>query len=817
MPRRKKNGGVDKKRIVLKVLKISGLAALGAACAFFIVVAVTFGVYSSSLPSTEDLRENYAPLQVNRFYAADGTIIGETYTERRKVVQMTEVPRFVINAILCAEDADFFKHEGLDYPGILRALFKNVMRGEASQGASTITQQVARTFYLGREKTFKRKIKELLLARRIEQNMSKEEILFLYLNQIYWGHGRYGIQEASLFYTGKEVADVTLAEAALLAGLPRGPEIYSPVKYPQRALKRRNWVIYQMLKQGAITQAEADEARGEPVPTEPHVSAEPSLGAEFMDVGMKMLVGLVGKEKAGKGGYKIYTTMKPELQQQAKEAVDFGLKKLDQRRRYRGPVGFKKKKKGGYEEDKCLWQPPALKLKDDEKPVLGRIYSAPVVDVDDESGMLLVQAGAVKGAVALKDAERYNPDDLKASAFARKGCNVRVSLMAGSVAFKGQEAARLRLELGPEAALVAIDVESSAVVALVGSHDYHRGDYNRALMARRQPGSAFKTIVYLAAIKLRKITPATMLEDTPLAYEDFQPKNYETWHFEGSVRLRRALAESINLVAVRVAELTGVQAIIKVAEELGIKSKLEPNLALSLGASGVTPLELANAYATIARGGIRWEPIMVTRIVGPDGKDVELPAPSAPQRVIGEDEAFLITNMLESVVKEGTAKDALGLKRPCAGKTGTSNSAKDAWFVGFVPSLVTAVWVGFDDYKSLGKKETGGRAALPLWLRFMKKAMKGMPVQRFGLPPEGVVTASIDPATGLLPYEGQADVITEVFLSGTEPMEQAAPPTAEILVEELPDAVEVEDRRPVEQQPRPDASPSPPPPEPPQP
>jgi len=394
----------------------------------------------------------------------------------------------------------------------------------------------------------------------------------------------------------------------------------------------------------------------------------------------------------------------------------------------------------------------------------------------------------VKGAVDVAGCSRFNPDKLKPTMFARKDCSVRVSLISGTDTFKGEKVARLRLEMGPEAALVAIGVKSSAVVAMVGGSSYGRGDYNRVLMAKRQPGSAFKTIVYLTALKNRKITPATMIEDTPLQYEGYQPKNYETWHFEGKVRLRKALAESINLAAVRVAELTGVGEIVKLARKLGIKSKLEPNLALSLGANGVTPIELGNAYATIARRGIRWEPIIIMKIIGPDGREVKLPPYIPPERVIGEDEAFIITNMLESVVKTGTGKNALSLKKPCAGKTGTSNSARDAWFVGFVPSLVTTVWVGFDDYKSLGKKETGSRVALPVWLRFMKKAVKGKPVQRFGLPPEGIVTSPIDPETGLLPYEGQEETITEVFLKGTEPTEHAEPPMEEILIEEIPDA-----------------------------
>jgi len=766
---------IKKSKLMLKLFK--GLLLTGLVCGLILlcIAGILLVAYSSSLPSTEDLRENYNPPQVNRFYAADGTAIGEIASERRTVIQISQVPRFVINAILSAEDADFFKHEGLDYPGILRAILVNITKGEARQGASTITQQVARTFYLGREKTFKRKLKELLLARRIEQNLSKEEILFLYLNQIYWGHGRYGIEEASRFYTGKSISDVNIPEAALLAGLPKGPEIYSPFKNPQKALERRNWVLRQMATHGFITAKEELEMENEPLPQSPHAIENSSIGQEFIDAGYRMLVKLVGKERALSGGYKVWTTMNIEHQKEAVKSVEIGLKQIDRRHGYYGPIGYKKTK-GGLAKEKCPSFPPAEKLPAKGVPVPGKIYEAEVLEEDSATGRMLVGIGERKAVVHLDRETRYNPDGLPPGSFARPGCSVRVFLVNGKEQYGSEEVEIARLALGPQSALVAIDVGSSKVTAMVGGYDFHQGEFQRAIMAKRQPGSAFKTFVYLSALRQKKVTPATLIEDTPLQYEDFQPKNYETWHFEGKVRLRRALAESINLVAVRVAEIATIGEVIKLAKEMGIESNLEPNLALALGANGVTPLELANAYATIARGGIRWEPIIVTKIVGPDGKEVKIPPPEPPKRVITEQEAFLITNMLESVVKEGTAKDALNLKRPCAGKTGTSNMARDAWFVGFIPTLISAVWVGFDDFKPLGKNETGARAALPIWLLFMKNVVKNFPLTRFGLPPEGIEVRSIDPATGLLAREGQPDAITEVFLAGTEPTETAPLP-----------------------------------------
>jgi penicillin-binding protein 1A len=744
--------------------------SLAAGAGFVAAVAV----YSDDLPSMDELGESYRPRQVNRFYAADGTLIGETYVERRSVVPMSEVPPVVIKAVIGAEDADFFEHQGLDYPGILRALWVNVRSGRKAQGASTITQQVVRTFYLGREKTFSRKFKELLLARRLEQNLSKEEILFLYLNQIYFGHGRYGIAEAARFYFDEDVAGLDLAEAALLAALPKGPELYTPFKDPERAKKRRDLVLSMMASHGLVDDSAAAAARREPVPTEPPERYDPSLGAEFVEEARKTLVALVGERAAELGGYRVTTTMDVRAQKAARAAVEEGLAQLDARRGYRGPV----KPRGKGAKKTCREWPPARELAAGQEPVSGRIYAATVIDADDDADALLVSVGDVRGSIDLSREQRYNPRDLPASRFAREGCEVRVSLRPGTRSYGGETVARFALELGPQAQLVAIDPETRHVEAMVGGAGYVRGGFNRALRALRQPGSAFKPFVYLAALRTRRFTPASIVDDAPVRYDEYKPENYETWKFQGPVRLRKALAQSINVVAVRLIDAITPREVATLASSMGIRSELDPVLGLALGGSGVRPVELANAYATMAAGGVTAEPVVVLEVRDPEGRPVALPTRGSSRRVVSEAEAWLLTSMLTSVIEDpaGTGRAARKLMRPAAGKTGTSNRARDAWFAGFTPQLVAVVWVGFDDYKSLGRKESGGRSAVPIWTRFMRDALQGEKKRGFGPPPEGVETALIDPETGLLAWEGQPDAVEERFLEGTVPVERALPP-----------------------------------------
>lgn len=751
--RKKKEGG-KKRRSLLRRLVIA-FAALGAVVLLGAAAAAggALWYYGRDLPDLSDLREDYRPPQVTRIETRDGVLIGEIFEERRTVVPFERIPRILINAVLAAEDADFYEHRGLDYPGMIRALLINLREGRIAQGASTITQQVVQTFYIGRERTFARKIRELLLARRLEQYLTKDEILFLYLNQINFGHARYGVQQASRFYFGRDVEEITLAQAALLAGLPRGPSIYSPRINPERAIARRDWVLSQMEAKGMATAAEVAAARASALDLAPRASADEALAPEIVDRVRRELVEHVGAEEVRLGGYTIRTTIDSRLQRAARRAVQEGLRAIDERHGYRGPLESRRGQ---------LHRGPV-------RP--GHGYLGRVVGTDDEAGTLTVEVHDVTGVVRLADEERYNPRKLPPSRFASEGAHVRVRVEG-----RGGEQTRLRLDLGPQGALVALEPGTGKILALVGGYAVRAGEFDRASQARRQPGSSFKPFVYSHALNSKQYTPATLIADAPEVFEQWRPRNFEEWSYAGHVRLRTGLAKSINMVAIKLIRDVGPENVVAYAHQLGIASPLEATPALALGASAVTPLEMAGAYAVFASGGLRAEPRLIEELRRPDDRRVPLGA-AEPQRVLDPPQAYLITSLLRSVVREGTAADARRLGDDLGGKTGTSDDAQDAWFVGFAmaPSVVCAVWVGFDEPRSLGRRESGSRAALPIWIDFMEEALRGRTrpvVER----PEGIVTAQIDPATGLLAYEGQLDAVEEEFLDGTVPTEHAVPP-----------------------------------------
>ena len=736
--------------VIVAVFVIGG-AATGAGVVWY---------YSRDLPSLDELRqgpEGYRARtpQTTRIETADGVLIGELFEERRTVVPFERIPGTLVNAVLAAEDADFYRHEGLDYPGILRALFINLREGRIAQGASTITQQVVGTFLPEidrRERSFSRKIREALLARRLEQYLSKEEILFLYLNQINFGHARYGVQEASRFYFDRDVEEITLAQAALLAGLPRGPAIYTPVRHPVRARQRRDWVLVQMEAKGFADAHDVALARAAPLGVVPRHDEE-ELAPEVVTRVRAELEELVGREQARRGGYVVRTTIDSGLQRSAREALRNGLLAIDERHGYRGPI---KRTTGS----------PHRGAVQEERSYLGRVVAA-----NDEAGTFRVEVGDVSGDVVLADERRYNPQDLPASRFAQPGALVRVGVARLPDA---EEPALLRLDIGPQGALVVIESATGRVRALVGGFDQHQGDFDRATRARRQPGSAFKPFVYSLALNTRAVTPATLIADAPEVFDQWQPQNNEEWRFEGHVRLRQALDKSINMVAVKLIRDIGPEAVVVYAGQLGIESPLDPTPSLALGASAVTPLEMAEAYAVFASGGLHSEPVMIEEIRDQDGRAVRHDRPE-PTRVLEPAQAYLIGSMLRSVVREGTARDARDLGLDTAGKTGTSNDAQDAWFAGFAGELTCTVWVGFDSPRPLGRRESGSRAALPIWMQLMTAALSGRerpPVER----PEGIEVAAIDPDTGLLAYEGQPNAIEEEFLEGTVPTERAVPP-----------------------------------------
>ncbi|HEX7478195.1 MAG TPA: PBP1A family penicillin-binding protein [Polyangiales bacterium] len=718
-----------------------------------------FAYYGRDLPTVSTLK-HYAPPQISRVLDRKGHVIAESFTERRTVVPMSRIPRVLVLSVLAAEDADFYRHTGLDYAGIARALIYDTLRGRPTQGASTITQQIVKNLLLTPERTIARKVRELILARRLEQELGKDQILFLYLNHINFGHGRYGVEEASRFYFGKHVDELTLAEASLIAGIPQAPSRLSPMLHPEAARKRQLYVLDQLEHKRAqywddLPEASIAQARREPVQVRsPQDAAEPA--PEAAQQARDMLRELVGAEAAAHGGYTIETTLDATLEIAARQALRNGLVHVDERQKLQAPL---RAKKGEARPERV----PALSA--------GKSYEAVVQGGDDANGRILLDVGGHKAIAQLADAARWNPKGLSARTFAELGARVHVTVE--SVDADGAPA-HVRMRLGPQGAVVVIDPRTRDVLVLVGADEASYG-FNRASFAVRQPGSTWKPVEYALALDTRTFTAASVVLDAPEVYDQWKPNNFETWEYTGAVRLREALAQSINLVAVRVTSELTPPKVVEFARKLGISTELDPSLALALGASGVKPIELVNAYATFAAGGRFSATRLVKRVLGPDGKEFALPRRAPPAEVLSPAAAYVLTSMLTSVVKTGTGKAAaVALQRPAAGKTGTSNRLRDTWFVGYTPELVAGVWVGYDDLRSLGKGESGANTALPIWIELMKLALKDRPAVDFPIP-KGVVTAKIDPKTGKLAYEGQPDALDEVFVEGTVPTEVATP------------------------------------------
>ena len=773
------------KRLLLAATLLAALSALG------IVLAVRH--YEDDLPTIPDLKGNYHPPQVTRILARDGKLLAELFTERRTVISIQTLPAHVKLAVLAAEDANFYEHEGVNYLGIARALVVNFRAGRTKQGGSTITQQVVKNIILDPEKTYRRKIREALLARRLEQELTKDEILELYLNHIYFGHGRYGIQEAARDNFGKDAKDLTIAEAAFLAGIVAGPEAYSPRRDLTKTLVRRAYVLGQMHAKGFLNDAQYDAARTEAVHLAPLVEASSELAPEAVEIVRRTLHEL-DPERAKKGGFTVTTSIDPELQLAARKAVRENLLAYDKRHGLTGALkappmvaSFEEKKKGH--------KPPPPKDKDplfEGTPDFERhrVYVGAVTSVDDAGGTFDVRVGDAIGTVKLADYERYNPTKLTASEFAPMGSHLRVSLLAPlpELSEPTEDAGAplptlpvvakvpLRMESGPEGSLIAVDVRTRQILALIGNYEAESGGLDRAMQVHRQPGSTFKPILYSYAIHSRRYTPATLIDVNPDGFEGgYRPSNYEGWKGTDPVRLREAIAHSINLVAVRVLRDVGPSNVVAWAQSLGIQSTMKPDLSLALGSYELRPVELVGAYATLASGGVYDEPRLITRIVGPDGKDVALKALPPPRRVLDDAEAYVTTSMLTSVIDHGTGTRAKELHRPVAGKTGTSNASKDTWFAGYSTDVAAVVWVGYDDGRPLGGAEAGGTTALPAWVAFMKAAHEGKPKGEFPRP-AGLTTVTIDSKTGKLPYQDDADTMDEVFLVGTEPTDIAAVP-----------------------------------------
>ncbi len=825
VPAENRDGGKKPRGIRRALLRLLAFSIVAGLLGLAGVVGI-FLYYGRDLPSFDAVTD-YAPPQVSRIYDRKGEPVAELFHERRTVVSIDQIPEVLTQAVVAAEDAAFYQHAGLDYVGIARALLMDVRQMRLAQGASTITQQVVKNLVLSPERSVARKVKEAILARRLEQNLSKDEILSLYLNHIYFGHGRYGVEEAAQFYFGKPVTDLSLGEAALLAGLPQSPGRLSPLRNPKRAKARQTYVLEQMAKNGFITPAQAKQEIAQPIAAVGRELSSP--GAYYIEEVRRHLVETYGEQLVYEGALRVEIAMDSRLQALADRAIREGLEEVERRAGFRAPELSVADTVLKAVRAKLFGPAQAPAGEDDDEPssivtgwdlsgavaetvasaealakaarrvVLepGAELVAPVASVSDAEAVL--DLGSTEGAVGfetMKWARPYGPTKWtaapkKAGDVLASGQLVRVRVRAAPESAadgpKGDEAgktpARWQLELVPlpqvQGALVSIEPQTRHVVALAGGYDFAASHFNRATQARRQPGSCFKPFVYAAALSSGRFTTASILNDAPDLFRDpwtgkeWKPQNYEKDVFEGPMMLREALSKSKNTISVRLIEAVGPEAVIDLARRAGISSELPENLTLGLGTGEVTPLELANGFATFASLGERADPILLTRVVDRDGKVLE-EHHAVPEETIPPGVAFITCSLMKSVVEMGTGMRAQELRRPVAGKTGTASGNRDAWFAGFTPGLAATAWVGYDDHAPLGRSETGGRAALPIWLEFMKGAHEGVPVAELEKPAD-VEEVRIDPQSGLRAHE-EGPGRLEVFVEGTAPTEYATPP-----------------------------------------
>lgn len=770
-------------RLVSRLL-IWGFTLLIAGLLF---IAVVFLFLSPKLPSAESLRTVQLQIPL-RILSEEGLLMAEFGEKRRIPVTYEEIPKKLIQAFLAAEDDRFFQHPGVDYQGLIRAAYSLALTGEKAQGGSTITMQVARNFFLSNEKTYLRKINEIILSLEIENTLSKEEILALYLNKIFLGHRSYGVGAAADVYYGKRLEDLTLAQMAMIAGLPKAPSTTNPITSPERALNRRNYVLRRMLDVGYITQAEYQEALKEEVSARYH-GREIEVYAPYVAEMVRTFMIEEYGEQAYENGLRVFTTIKAKHQQASTKALQDALLAYDKRHGYRGAVA-----KVDLSELPDL-AASELHLKD--YSIIGSISPALVLSIENNTAQVFVKR---LGQIELPfSAVSWAQPQLSANSMGPRPQTINDVLAVGDIIYvRALEDESWQLAQIPEAqaALVSLAAEDGAITSLQGGFDFFHSKFNRVTQSKRQPGSGFKPFVYSAALE-KGYTAATVVNDAPVVFDDpglenvWRPENY-SGRFFGPTRLREALTHSRNLVSIRLLRDIGIAYTVDYVQRFGFTPEQVPaNLSVALGSGNAAPLDMARAYATLANGGHLVNPYIISRIENTAGEVLMQTKPhkvcdncASPTEAMTEEEAlmqaellgfypakqvitpqnaFIINSMLRDVVKFGTGRQALSLNRSdLAGKTGTTNDQLDAWFNGYTPDLVAVGWVGFDNPQTLGRYETGGRAALPMWIDFMRVALADMPQHNFEQPVD-MVSVRIDPQTGLLARPGDSDAIYETF------------------------------------------------------
>ncbi len=785
---------------MIRLLKFFGWSIVAVFCGLLLALSGAFLYLSPGLPSVEALRSIQLQIPL-RVYSSDGKLIAEFGEMRRTPIRFADIPPNFINALLSAEDDNFANHYGVDPSSLMRAATQLVKSGHIQSGGSTITMQVAKNFFLSSERSFSRKTTEILLALQIERQLTKDEILELYVNKIYLGNRAYGIEAAAQVYYGKSIRDVSLAQMAMIAGLPKAPSRFNPLANPARSKERRDWILGRMYKLGKISEADYQAAVAEPLNASYHVPT-PEVNAPYVaEMARAEMVGRYGSD-AYTEGFRVTTTVPSDLQELANTAVHEGLITYDQRHGYRGPESRLPGK------THAAWAQELTK----QRSISG-LEPAIVTQVDKNGLQVLTRTGeehvgwdSMKWARPFLNTNSMGPAPKQPSDVAQVGDLIRVQRQADN-------SLKFRQIPVVQGALVSLDPQNGAIRSLVGGFAFEQSNYNRALQAKRQPGSSFKPFVYSAALD-NGYTAASLVNDAPIVFVDeyldkvWRPKN-DTNTFLGPIRMREALYKSRNLVSIRLLQSLGVDRTIDYISKFGFnKQDLPRNLSLALGTATLTPMEIATGWSVFANGGYKVTPYIIDKIESRNGETLftanppsvptgdtassgitapteqsftvnnvpgETPsqapvqAPAVAERIIDGRTTYILNSMLEDVIKLGTGRRALALGRTdLAGKTGTTNESKDAWFSGYNADYVTTVWTGFDQPESLGRREYGGTVALPIWMNYMGAALKDKPAHTQA-EPEGILSLRVDPVSGRAATPGTPNAYFELFKSEDTP------------------------------------------------